>query len=79
MISRCFADGQRLAVRAERRRINRSDATDREWLAELPRSGPTPDGHEDSGHASLLLRRDRYTGTVSYYLCWSRSRSRWRS
>jgi hypothetical protein len=30
----------------------------------------TPDGHED-GHAFLLLRKHRYTGTISYYLCWS--------
>lgn len=30
----------------------------------------TPEGHDD-GHAFLLLRRHRYTGTVSYYLCWS--------
>jgi hypothetical protein len=30
-----------------------------------------PDGQEDGGHALLLLRRHRYTGTVSYYLCWS--------
>lgn len=31
----------------------------------------TPDGQQDNGHAFLLLRRHRYTGTVSYYLCWS--------
>jgi len=31
----------------------------------------TPDGQEDNGLAFLLLRRHRYTGTVSYYLCWS--------
>ena len=30
----------------------------------------TPDGQDD-GHAVLLLRRHRYTGTVSYFLCWS--------
>jgi SRSO17 transposase len=30
----------------------------------------TPEGHDD-GHAFLLLRRHRYTGTVSYFLCWS--------
>ena len=30
----------------------------------------TPDGHDD-GHAFLLLRRHRYTRTVSYFLCWS--------
>ena len=37
-----------------------------------------PEGQEDGGHA-FLLRRYRYTGTVSYYLCWSPARSRWRS
>jgi hypothetical protein len=30
----------------------------------------TPGGHDD-GHAFLLLRKHRYTGTISYYLCWS--------
>jgi SRSO17 transposase len=30
----------------------------------------TPEGHDD-GHAFLLLRKHRYTGTISYYLCWS--------
>ena len=30
----------------------------------------TPEGHDD-GHAVLLLRKHRYTGTVSYYLCWT--------
>ena len=30
----------------------------------------TPDGHDD-GHGFLLLRRHRYTGTVSYLMCWS--------
>jgi SRSO17 transposase len=30
----------------------------------------TPDGQDD-GHGFLLLRRHRYTGTVSYFLCWS--------
>ena len=30
----------------------------------------TPEGHDD-GQAFLLLRRHRYTGTVSYFLCWS--------
>jgi SRSO17 transposase len=29
-----------------------------------------PSGQDD-GHAFLLLRRHRYTGTISYYLCWS--------
>jgi SRSO17 transposase len=30
----------------------------------------TPEGHDD-GHAFLLLRKHRYTGTVSCFLCWS--------
>jgi SRSO17 transposase len=30
----------------------------------------TPEGHDD-GHAFLLLRKHRYTGTISYYQCWS--------
>jgi SRSO17 transposase len=30
----------------------------------------TPEGH-DAGHAVLPLRRHRYTGTVSYFLCQS--------
>ena len=30
----------------------------------------TPEGQDD-GHAVLLLRRHRYTGTVSYFLCWT--------
>jgi len=30
----------------------------------------TPEGQDD-GHGFLLLRRHRYTGTVSYFLCWS--------
>ena len=36
----------------------------------------TPEGHDD-GHAVLLLRKHRYTGTVSYFLCWTPARSRW--
>ena len=32
----------------------------------------TPEGHAD-GHAVLLLRKHRYTGTVSYFLCWTPS------
>jgi len=46
-------------------------AKDYDWamIGILP--DDTPDGQEDGGHAFLLLRRHRYTGTVSYYLCWS--------
>jgi SRSO17 transposase len=32
----------------------------------------TPEGH-DPGHAVLLLRKHRYTGTVSSFLCWTPS------
>ena len=46
-------------------------AKDYDWamIGILP--DDTPDGQEDNGHAFLLLRRHRYTGTVSYYLCWN--------
>ena len=46
-------------------------AKDYDWamIGILP--DDTPDAQEDGGHAFLLLRRHRYTGTVSYYLCWS--------
>jgi SRSO17 transposase len=46
-------------------------AKDYHWamIAILP--DDTPGGQEDDGHAFLLLRQHRYTGTVSYYLCWS--------
>ena len=46
-------------------------AKDYDWamLEILP--DDTPDGQEDNGHAFLLLRRHRYTSTISYYLCWS--------
>ena len=46
-------------------------AKDYDWamIGILP--DDTPDGQEDNGHAFLLLRRHRYTSTISYYLCWS--------
>ena len=46
-------------------------AKDYDWsmIGILP--DDTPEEQEDGGHAFLLLRRHRYTGTVSYYLCWS--------
>jgi hypothetical protein len=45
-------------------------AKDYDWamIGILP--DDTPAGQDD-GHAFLLLRKHRYTGTVSYYLCWS--------
>jgi predicted lipid-binding transport protein (Tim44 family) len=33
-------------------------------------SDDTPDGHA-AGHSALLIRRHRYTGTLSYYRCWT--------
>jgi hypothetical protein len=45
-------------------------AKDYHWaMIEITPDG-TPDGQDD-GHGFLLLRRHRYTGTVSYFLCWS--------
>jgi SRSO17 transposase len=45
-------------------------AKDYHWAMIGIQPGDTPDGHDD-GHATLLLRRHRYTGTISYFLCWS--------
>jgi hypothetical protein len=33
-------------------------------------SDDTPAGHQ-AGHSVLLIRRHRYTGTLSYYRCWT--------
>lgn len=44
-------------------------ARDYHW-AMIEITPDTPEGHDD-GHAFLLLRKHRYTGTVSYFLCWS--------
>jgi len=45
-------------------------AKDYHWAMIEVTPDDTPEGHHD-GHAFLLLRRHRYTGTVSYFLCWS--------
>ena len=45
-------------------------AKDYYWAMIAVQPDDTPDGHGD-GDSVLLLRRHRYTGTVSYYLCWS--------
>jgi SRSO17 transposase len=45
-------------------------AKDYHWAMIEITPDDTPEGHDD-GHAFLLLRRHRYTGTVSYFLCWS--------
>ena len=48
-------------------------AKDYHWAMIATTPDDTPDGHDD-GHAVLLLRRHRYTGTISYFLCWTRHR-----
>jgi SRSO17 transposase len=45
-------------------------AKDYHWAMVEVRPDDTPEGHEP-GHTALLLRRHRYTGTVSYFLCWT--------
>ena len=45
-------------------------ARDYHWAMIEITPDDTPEGHDDR-HAVLLLRRHRYTGTVSYFLCWS--------
>jgi SRSO17 transposase len=45
-------------------------ARDYHWAMIEITPDDTPAGFDD-GHAFLLLRRHRYTGTVSYFLCWS--------
>jgi SRSO17 transposase len=45
-------------------------AKDYHWAMIEITPDDTPEG-QDPGHAVLLLRRHRYTGTVSSYLCWT--------
>jgi SRSO17 transposase len=45
-------------------------ARDYHWAMIEITPDDTPAGH-DTGHAVLLLRKHRYTGTISYYLCWT--------
>ena len=45
-------------------------AKDYHWAMIEITPDDTPEGQDD-GHAVLLLRRHRYTGTVSSYLCWT--------
>jgi SRSO17 transposase len=45
-------------------------AKDYHWAMIEAVPDDTPEGH-DPGHAFLLLRKHRYTGEVSYFLCWS--------
>jgi SRSO17 transposase len=41
-----------------------------DWAMLEVTSDDTPDGHA-GGHSVLLIRRHRYTGTLSYYRCWT--------
>jgi len=41
-----------------------------DWAMLEATSDDTPAGHED-GHSMLLIRRHRYTGTLSFYRCWT--------
>ena len=41
-----------------------------DWAMLEVTSDDTPGGHDD-GHSALLVRRHRYTGTLSYYRCWT--------
>jgi SRSO17 transposase len=41
-----------------------------DWAMLEVTSDDTPDGH-CGGHSVLLARRHRYTGTLSYYRCWT--------
>ena len=41
-----------------------------DWAVLEVTSDDTPGGHED-GHSMLLVRRHRYTGTLSFYRCWT--------
>ena len=41
-----------------------------DWAMLGVTSDDTPDGH-GGGHSVLLARRHRYTGTLSYYRCWT--------
>ncbi len=41
-----------------------------DWAMLEVTSDDTPGGHDD-GHSVRLIRRHRYTGTLSYYRCWA--------
>jgi SRSO17 transposase len=41
-----------------------------DWAMLEVTSDDTPGGHDD-GHSVLLARRHRYTGTLSFYRCWT--------
>ena len=46
-------------------------ARDYDWAMLEVAADDTPDGEPPSGVSVLLARRHRYTGTVSFYRCWS--------
>jgi SRSO17 transposase len=49
-------------------------ARDYYWAIMQVKPDDTPPGQageHDDGHSCLLLRRHRYTGTISYFRCWS--------
>lgn len=46
-------------------------ARDYDWAMLEVVADDTPDGQDDAGVSVLLARRHRYTGTVSFYRCWS--------
>jgi SRSO17 transposase len=41
-----------------------------DWAMLEVTTDDTPAGHQD-GHSMLLIRRHRYTGTLSFYRCWT--------
>src|SRR5215469_9369421 len=41
-----------------------------DWAMLQITADDTPDGHDD-GHSVLLIRRHRYTRTLSFYRCWT--------
>ena len=48
-----------------------------DW-AMLEVTGDDTPGHgRDDGYSALLVRRHRYTGTCSFYRCWTPGRCRW--
>ncbi|MCY0924578.1 IS701 family transposase, partial [Streptomyces sp. H27-G5] len=48
-------------------------ARDYDWAMLTVTADDTPNGQADTGASVLLARRHRYTGTVSFFRCWSPS------
>ena len=46
-------------------------AKDYDWAMLAVRPDDTPPGRDPHGESVLLIRRHRYTRTLSFYLCWS--------